>query len=154
MSDEAMNHDDCPNAEEELIDLRDEIDRKTLASIENILIKLEKRFITRNEAKVAIYAVFDAVQGLVNSDVGEVLNAALTEIQKNDKADQFPMVFAHKGAVVVLKLDMFSRTVTYMIVKADGTKMEKSEVLDDEPAALKSAITKAITFTKNGAVKL
>ncbi|PHM69522.1 hypothetical protein [Xenorhabdus sp. KJ12.1] len=151
---EAINYDETTRPEDELIDLREEIDRKALVAIENIVTRFEKSMITRREAFVGISAVFDSVQGLVSNDVGETLNVVLTEIQKSDKQDKFPMVFAHKGTVVILKLDMFNRTLTSMMVTGSGQKAEKSESFENEPDTLKAAISKAMTFSKNGATRL
>ncbi|MGJ0628227.1 hypothetical protein [Xenorhabdus bovienii] len=140
--------------EVELSDLRDEIDRKSLIAIESIVERLEKRLITRREAMVGIYAIFVSVQGLVSYEIGETLNTVLTEIQKSDKTDMFPMVFSHKGTVVILKLDLFSLILTTLMITGSGQKIEKSETLENEPDALKAAISKAMTFSKNGAIRL
>ncbi|PHM52325.1 hypothetical protein [Xenorhabdus hominickii] len=140
--------------EVELIDLRDEIDRKALIAIENVVERLEKRLITRREALIGINAIFDSIQGLVSSEISETLNTVLTEIQKSEKTDMFPIVFAHKGTVVILKLDLFSLTLTTLMVTGSGQKIEKTETLENEPDALKVAISKAMTFSKNGAIRL
>ncbi|WP_053014184.1 MULTISPECIES: hypothetical protein [Xenorhabdus] len=151
---EAINNDEATRSEDELIDLREEIDRKALVAIENIVGRFEKNMITRREAFVGVSAVFDSVQGLVSREVGETLNVVFTEMQKSNKQDKFPMVFAHKGTVVILKLDMFCHTLTSMIVTGSGQKAEKSESFENEPDALKAAISKAMTFSKNGAIRL
>lgn len=154
MSDETFYDEDNPDAGVTMLDLREEIDRKALFSIEKIVARFEKNFITRREASTGINAVFDAVQGLVSSEVGEVLNTVLSEIDKSEKADKFPMVFGHKGNVVILRPDMFSLTLNTIMVNAGGGKAEKAEPFENETMLLKAAVTKAMTFSKNGAVRL
>lgn len=147
-----VNYDD--HEDNCFIDLREEIDRKTLIAIEKIVENLEKRIYTRREAVVAINAVFDSVQGLVGVEVGETLNEVLTGIQKSDKEDMFPMVFTHKGVVVILNLDLFNLSVTTSMITATGKKIDSVDHGENEPETLKIAVTKAMTIKKNGAIKL
>nr|WP_181374706.1 hypothetical protein [Pectobacterium carotovorum]AKG47551.1 hypothetical protein pA_00111 [Pectobacterium carotovorum] len=148
MSDETVYEDT------DSFDFGEELDRKCLVSIELIVTKFEKNLITRSEAFVGIKAVFDAVYGLISPDVSETLNTVLTEIQKSEKVDKFPMLFAHKGMLVYLKLDLFSCSMSYSLIKPDGSKADKNEIFDNEQDALKAALTKAVTFVKNGAKRL
>lgn len=148
MSDETVYDDaDC-------FDFGEELDRKALVAIELIVTQFEKNLITRREAFVGIKAVFDSVYGLISPDVAETLNTVLTEIQKLDKVDKFPMLFSHKGMLVYLKLDLFALEMTYSLIKSDGTKADKCETFENESDALKAALTKAVTFVKNGAKRL
>ncbi|MEQ4626742.1 MULTISPECIES: hypothetical protein [Providencia] len=148
MTDETTYHDD------DAFYFSEELDRKVLEAIEQIVTKFEKKLLTRSETFVGIKAVFDTAYGLLSADVSETLNTVLTEIQKSEQADRFPMLFAHKGLVVMIKLDLFSCKMTYSAIKPDGTKMDKEEVFDNEQEALKAALTKAVTFVKNGAKQL
>ncbi|EOE1051652.1 hypothetical protein ACJ99G_006052, partial [Klebsiella pneumoniae] len=59
------------------ISLADELDRKTIEALTRIADEQSRSLMTEREARLAIRAVFESVQGLVGDDVGEVLNVAM-----------------------------------------------------------------------------
>ena len=60
------------------ISLADELDRKTIEALTRIADEQSRSLMSEREARLAIRAVFESVQGLVGDDVGEVLNVAMS----------------------------------------------------------------------------
>lgn len=52
------------------ISLADELDRKTIEALTRIAEEQSRSLMTEREARLAIRAVFESVQGLVGDDVG------------------------------------------------------------------------------------
>ncbi len=73
------------------ISLADELDRKTIEALTRIADEQSRSLMTEREARLAIRAVFESVQGLVGDDVGEVLNVAMSQFSERGKRPIFPM---------------------------------------------------------------
>ena len=67
------------------ISLADELDRKTIEALTRIADEQSRSLMTEREARQAIRAVFESVQGLVGDDVGEVLNVAMSQFSERGK---------------------------------------------------------------------
>ncbi|HII0095782.1 TPA: hypothetical protein ACYX6T_005813, partial [Klebsiella pneumoniae] len=72
------------------ISLADELDRKTIEALTRIADEQSRSLMTEREARLAIRAVFESVQGLVGDDVEEVLNVAMSQFSERGKRPIFP----------------------------------------------------------------
>lgn len=59
--------------------LKDELERKSLTALENLLRKREQKRINDDQLEVGLQAVFDAVWGLVGDDINEIIVEAQRE---------------------------------------------------------------------------
>lgn len=103
---------------------------------------------TEREARLAIRAVFESVQGLVGDDVGEVLNVAMSQFSERGKRPIFPM-----------HIKMAAGTVLYVSICLDANEIRILNVTTGEwraPVACESqeeTIKKAAQFVRSALLK-
>lgn len=103
------------------ISLADELDRKTIEALTRIADEQSRSLMTEREARLAIRAVFESVQGLVGDDVGEVLNVAMSQFSERGKRPIFPM-----------HIKMAAGTVLYVSICLDTNEIRILNVTTGE----------------------
>ena len=71
--------------------LSDELDRKAIEALIRIADEQSRSLMSEREARLAIRAVFESVQGLVGEEVGEAINVAMSQFNGGTKRPLFPM---------------------------------------------------------------
>lgn len=80
--------------------LSDELDRKAIEALIRIADEQSRSLMSEREARLAIRAVFESVQGLVGEEVGEAINAAMSQFNGGTKRSLFPMHLKLSGGTV------------------------------------------------------
>ncbi|CAH6287153.1 TPA: hypothetical protein ACPTXO_005680 [Klebsiella pneumoniae] len=130
------------------ISLADELDRKTIEALTRIADEQSRSLMTEREARLAIRAVFESVQGLVGDDVGEVLNVAMSQFSERGKRPIFPM-----------HIKMAAGTVLYVSICLDTNEIRILNVTTGEwraPVECESqdeTIKKAAQFVRSALLK-
>jgi len=65
--------------------LSDELDRKAIEALIRIADEQSHSLMSEREARLAIRAVFESVQGLVGEEVGEAINVAMSQFNSGTK---------------------------------------------------------------------
>lgn len=81
--------------------LSDELDRKAIEALIRIADEQSRSLMSEREARLAIRAVFESVQGLVGEEVGEAINVAMSQFNGGTKRPLFPMHLKLSGGTVL-----------------------------------------------------
>ncbi|ENH0767114.1 hypothetical protein ABVY06_003516 [Escherichia coli] len=128
--------------------LQDEIDRKTVEALERVVTEFESKLLTAREARIAIRAVFESVQGLLTESISEILNQVMTQFANEPGKPIFPMHLAMPGGnTIFISVDLDDKTMRVLNVT---TGAELAKVACDTQT---ETIKKAAAFAKNAIVK-
>ena len=128
--------------------LQDEIDRKTVEALERVVTEFESKLLTAREARIAIRAVFESVQGLLTESISEILNQVMTQFANEPGKPIFPMHLAMPGGnTIFISVDLDDKTMRVLNVT---TGAELAKVACDTQT---ETIKKAAAFVKNAIVK-
>ncbi|EFA3938594.1 TPA: hypothetical protein P8A47_004100 [Escherichia coli] len=81
--------------------LEDELDRKTTEALIRVADEHSRSLMSDREARLAIRAIFETVQGLVGAQVGEAINIAMSQFSEGSKKSLFPMHLMLAGGTVL-----------------------------------------------------
>lgn len=68
---------------EDALDFKEELERKTLTALENLLRKHEERRINDDQLEIGMQAVFDCAWGLVGEDINQIIEKCRTTPDPN-----------------------------------------------------------------------
>lgn len=128
--------------------LSDELDRKVIEAMLRIADEQSRSLMTDREARLAIRAVFESVQGLVGEEVGEAINVAMSQFNSGTKQPLFPM-----------HLKLTSGTVLYISICLDTNQISILNTSTGEwrtPIVCESAgatLKKAAQFVRSALLK-
>lgn len=128
--------------------LQDEIDRKTVEALERVVTEFESKLLTAREARIAIRAVFESVQGLLTESISEILNQVMTQFANEPGKPIFPMHLAMPGGnTIFISVDLDDKTMRVLNVTTS------CELANVECETQIETIKKAAAFAKNAIVK-
>lgn len=136
------------------LNLQDELDRKANETLIDILTRLQDQLYTPREARVAMRALFSAVQGLVSPEYSESLNEAMTEVANATTKLPLPAQLFYKGNVVLLDVDKDACKVILKMISPAGSVVANEWDFEDESGAFKGGVTRLIHMIKGGAKKV
>lgn len=110
--------------------LSDELNRKAIEALIRIADEQSRSLMSEREARLAIRAVFESVQGLVGEEVGEAINVAMSQFNGGTKRPLFPMHLKLSGGTVlfvsVCPRPTKSRSSTHQ--RANGARRSSAKV--------------------------
>lgn len=128
--------------------LQDEIDRKAVEALERVVTEFDTKLLSAREARIAIRAVFESVQGLLTESISEVLNQVMTQFANEPAKPIFPMHLKMPGNnTLYVSVDLDSKTMRVLNVT---TGAELANLVCESQT---ETIRKAAAFAKNAIVK-
>lgn len=151
----STDYDEPPfDTDDTVLHLQDELDRKANETLIDILTRLQDKLYTPREARIALRALFSAVQGLVSPEYSENLNEALTEVARTPDTSPLPAQLFFKGNVVLLDVDKEAGKVCLKMISPAGTAVANETDHPDEASAMKAGVSRLIAMIKAGAKRL
>ena len=129
--------------------LSDELDRKAIEALIRIADEQSRSLMSEREARLAIRAVFESVQGLV----GEEVNAAMSQFNGGTKRSLFPMHLKLSGGTV-LYVSVCLETNQIQLLNTSTGEWREPVVCESGEDALKKAAQFVRGALLKGAKKL
>ncbi|WBM72962.1 hypothetical protein OH773_22220 (plasmid) [Buttiauxella sp. WJP83] len=137
----------------EELTLSEELDRKTIEALIRIADEQSRSLMTEREARLAVRAVFESVQGLVGESVGEAINAAMSQFNGGTKRPLFPIhLKLAGGAVLYVSVCLESNQIN--VLNATTGEWRDPVVCESGEEALKKAAQFVRSALLKGAKKL
>ncbi|ENL8728956.1 hypothetical protein AB6I73_003916 [Citrobacter amalonaticus] len=133
--------------------LTDELNRKTIEALIRIADEQSRSLMSDREARLAVRAVFESVQGLVSEDVGEAINVAMSQFNGGTKRPLFPMHLRLAGGAV-LYISVCLETNQINILNTTTGEWRAPVVCETGEEALKKAAQFVRSALLKGAKKL
>ena len=130
--------------------LSDELDRKAIEALIRIADEQSRSLMSEREARLAIRAVFESVQGL---EVGEAINVAMSQFNGGTKRPLFPMHIKLSGGTVLF-VSVCLETNQIQILNTSTGEWREPVVCESGEDALKKAAQFVRGALLKGAKKL
>lgn len=101
--------------EDQLYNLSDELERKTLEALSSLLEDFEQGIVSPSQAACGLRALFTATSGLVSKDIFEMMSTASAQINARTHEDVRRRVFANakQRTLVVIEYCYGNKGVTF-----------------------------------------
>lgn len=106
--------------------VKEELGRKTFATIEELITKKENGSITNAEYKIGIETIFNIASGLLDKEFFEIISQAAKEYEQ-DYSFCRNRIFSNAGKIVAIHRLKDKSRYTYSVIAADLTKANHIE---------------------------